>query len=231
MADNQILQVVVFSILFGIALALVPEAKETSRHSRGEPFRNDVQVHEHRDGGPVGVFGAIAYTVGHMGLGILLPLLKLLSTMYVALVVFVLFVLLPIAYLAKIPIARFTRAIAEPVTIAFATASSEAALPRAMENMEELGAPRSTVAFVMPTGYSFNLAGSGLYQSLALIFMAQAAGIHLTFGQQVAMMLTLLLSSKGLAGVARASLVIVLATATQFHLPVEPFFLLLGSIS
>jgi proton glutamate symport protein len=229
-ADNQILQVVVFSILFGIALALVPEAKRkplvTLAESLSETmfkFTNIVMW-----AAPVGVFGAIAYTVGHMGLGILLPLLKLLSTMYVALVVFVLFVLLPIAYLAKIPIARFTRAIAEPVTIAFATASSEAALPRAMENMEELGAPRSTVAFVMPTGYSFNLAGSGLYQSLALIFMAQAAGIHLTLGQQVAMMLTLLLSSKGTAGVARASLVIVLATATQFHLPVEPFFLLFG---
>jgi proton glutamate symport protein len=177
---------------------------------------------------PVGVFGAIAYAVGHMGLGILLPLLKLLATMYVALVVFVMFVLLPIAYFAKIPIARFTRAITEPVTIAFATASSEAALPRAMENMESLGAPRSTVAFVMPTGYSFNLTGSGLYQSLALIFMAQAAGIHLTFGQQIVIMLTLLLSSKGTAGVARASLVIVLATATQFHLPIEPFFLLFG---
>jgi Na+/H+-dicarboxylate symporter len=177
---------------------------------------------------PIGVFGAIAYAVGHMGLGILLPLVKLLATMYVALVVFVLFVLLPIALLAKIPIERFTRAVAEPVAIAFATASSEAALPRAMENMEAFGVPRSTVAFVLPTGYSFNLDGSSLYQSLALIFIAQAAGMHLTIGQQLVMMLTLLLSSKGTAGVARASLVIVLAAATQFHLPIEPFFLLFG---
>jgi proton glutamate symport protein len=229
-AEGQILQVVVFSILFGIALAMVPEAKRkplvTLAESLSETmfkFTNIVMW-----AAPVGVFGAIAYAVGHMGLGILLPLLKLLATMYVALVVFVMFVLLPIAYFAKIPIARFTRAITEPVTIAFATASSEAALPRAMENMESLGAPRSTVAFVMPTGYSFNLTGSGLYQSLALIFMAQAAGIHLTFGQQIVIMLTLLLSSKGTAGVARASLVIVLATATQFHLPIEPFFLLFG---
>ena len=229
-ADGQLLQVVVFSILFGIALALVPEPKRRPLVAFAESlsetmfkFTNIVMW-----AAPAGVFGAIAYSVGHMGLGILLPLLKLLATMYVALVVFVVFVLLPIAYFARIPLARFTSAIAEPVTIAFATASSEAALPRAMENMESLGAPRSTVAFVMPTGYSFNLTGSSLYQSLALIFIAQAAGIHLTFAQQIVMMLTLLLSSKGTAGVARASLVIVLATATQFHLPIEPFFLLFG---
>jgi proton glutamate symport protein len=177
---------------------------------------------------PLGVFGAIAYAVGHMGLGILLPLLKLLATMYVALVAFVVLVLVPIAYVAKISMAPFAKAVAEPVAIAFATASSEAALPRAMENMEGLGVPRGTVAFVLPTGYSFNLDGSSLYQSLALIFIAQAAGMHLTAGQQLVMMLTLLLSSKGTAGVARASLVIVLAAATQFHLPIEPFFLLFG---
>jgi proton glutamate symport protein len=229
-AEGQVLQVVVFSILFGLALAMVPEAKRRPMVALAESlsetmfkFTNIVML-----AAPIGVFGAIAYTVGHMGLGILLPLLKLLATMYVALVVFVAFVLLPIAFFAKVPIARFVRAVAEPVTIAFATASSEAALPRAMENMEALGVPRPTVAFVLPTGYSFNLDGSSLYQSLALIFMAQAAGMHLTLGQQTAMMLTLLLSSKGTAGVARASLVIVLAAATQFHLRVEPFFLLFG---
>ena len=229
-AEGQILQVVVFSILFGIALAMVPEAKRKPLVAFAESlsetmfkFTNIVML-----AAPLGVFGSIAYTVGHMGLGVLLPLLKLLATMYVALVVFVTFVLWPIAYFAKVPVARFARAVAEPVTIAFATASSEAALPRAMENMEALGVPRSIVAFVLPTGYSFNLDGSSLYQSLALIFMAQAAGIHLTLGQQIVMMLTLLLSSKGTAGVARASLVIVLATATQFNLPIEPFFLLFG---
>jgi proton glutamate symport protein len=148
--------------------------------------------------------------------------------MYVALVVFVLLVLLPIALIIRAPIGRFLRAVAEPVTIAFATASSEAALPRAMEKMEWLGVPRETVAFVLPAGYSFNLDGSSLYQSLALIFVAQAAGIHLTIGQQAVMLLTLLISSKGIAGVARASLVIVLATATSFHLPVEGVFLLFG---
>ena len=229
-AEGQVLQVVVFSILFGIALAMVPEEKRRPLVAFAESlsetmfkFTNIVML-----AAPLGVFGSIAYTVGHMGLGVLLPLLKLLATMYVALVAFVVFVLWPIAYFRKVPILRFSQAAAEPVTIAFATASSEAALPRAMENMETLGVPRSIVAFVLPTGYSFNLDGSSLYQSLALIFMAQAAGIHLTLGQQVLMMITLLLSSKGTAGVARASLVIVLATATQFNLPIEPFFLLFG---
>src|SRR5713226_3886102 len=229
-AENQVLQVVVFSILFAMALALVPEAKRRPMLALAESlsetmfkFTNLVML-----AAPVGVFGAIAYATGHMGLGILLPLLKLLATMYVALVIFVCCILLPVALLAKIPVARFAKAVAEPVAIAFATASSEAALPRAMENMEALGVPRPTVAFVLPTGYSFNLDGSSLYQSLALIFMVQAAGLHLTLGQQFFMMFTLLLSSKGTAGVARASLVIVLATATQFHIPVEPFFLLFG---
>lgn len=229
-ADGQVLQVVVFSLLFGMALAMVPEAKRRPVLAFAESlsetmfkFTNLVML-----AAPVGVFGAIAYATGHMGLGILLPLLNLLATMYVALVIFVSCVLLPIALLSRIPVARFARAVAEPVAIAFATASSEAALPRAMENMEALGVPRPTVAFVLPTGYSFNLDGSSLYQSLALIFMAQAAGLHLTLSQQLFMMLTLLLSSKGTAGVARASLVIVLAAATQFHIPVEPFFLLFG---
>jgi proton glutamate symport protein len=229
-AEGQVLQVVVFSLLFGMALAMVPEAKRRPMLAVAESlsetmfkFTNLVML-----AAPVGVFGAIAYATGHMGLGILLPLLKLLATMYVALTIFVCGVLLPIALLTKIPVLRFAKAAAEPVAIAFATASSEAALPRAMENMESLGVPRPTVAFVLPTGYSFNLDGSSLYQSLALIFMTQAAGMHLTLGQQLFMMLTLLLSSKGTAGVARSSLVIVLAAATQFHIPVEPFFLLFG---
>jgi proton glutamate symport protein len=227
-AENQVLQVVVFSILFAMALALVPEAKRRPMLAWAESlsetmfkFTNIVML-----AAPIGVFGAVAYTVGHLGLGVLLPLLKLLGTMYVALIVFVTCVLFPIALLVRVPIKRFLSAAAEPVTIAFATASSEAALPRAMEGMESLGVPRETVAFVLPTGYSFNLDGSSLYQSLALIFIAQAAGIHLTVAQQAVMLLTLLISSKGTAGVARASLVIVLAAATSFHLPTEPLFLL-----
>lgn len=229
-ADGEVLQVVVFSVLFAMALAMVPEAKRRPLLNFAESlsetmfkFTNLVMLVA-----PIGVFGAIAYTVGHMGLGILLPLLRLLGTMYAALGAFILLVLLPIALLVRVPIVPFLRAIAEPVTIAFATASSEAALPRAMENMESFGIPRETVAFVLPTGYSFNLDGSSLYQSLALIFVAQAAGIHLTISQQIVMLLTLLVSSKGVAGVARASLVIVLATATSFRLPLEPVFLLFG---
>jgi proton glutamate symport protein len=229
-ADGEVLQVVVFSVLFGLALAMVPEEKRRPLLRFAESlsetmfkFTNLVMLVA-----PIGVFGAIAYTVGHMGLGILLPLLRLLGTMYAALGVFVLLVLLPIALLVRVPILAFLKAIAEPVTIAFATASSEAALPRAMENMESFGIPRETVAFVLPTGYSFNLDGSSLYQSLALIFVAQAAGVHLTVSQQIVMLFTLLISSKGVAGVARASLVIVLATATSFHLPLEPVFLLFG---
>ena len=227
-AENQVLQVVVFSILFAMALALVPEPKRRPMLAWAESlsetmfkFTNIVML-----AAPIGVFGAIAYTVGHLGLGVLLPLLKLLATMYVALVVFVTCVLLPIALLVRVPLRKFLSAAAEPVTIAFATASSEAALPRAMEGMESLGVPRETVAFVLPTGYSFNLDGSSIYQSLALIFIAQAAGVHLTVAQQAVMLLTLLISSKGTAGVARASLVIVLAAATSFHLPTEPLFLL-----
>jgi proton glutamate symport protein len=225
-----VLQVVVFSILFGMALILVPEAKRRPMLSFAESlsetmfkFTNVVMY-----SAPVGVFGAVAYTVGHLGLGVLLPLLKLLATMYVALAFFIVCVLFPIALVAQVPVKQFLRAVTEPVTIAFATASSEAALPRAMEEMESFGVPRETVAFVLPTGYSFNLDGSSLYQSLALLFIAQAAGIPLSIGQQVVMLLTLLVSSKGTAGVARASLVIVLAAAGSFHLPTEPLFLLFG---
>jgi proton glutamate symport protein len=227
-AEGQVLQVVVFSILFAMGLALVPEPKRRPMLAFAESlsetmfkFTNIVMY-----AAPIGVFGAVSYTVGHLGLGVLLPLLKLLVTMYVALVFFITCVLFPIAMLARVPSKQFLRAVAEPVTIAFATASSEAALPRAMEQMESFGVRRETVAFVLPTGYSFNLDGSSLYQSLALLFIAQAAGIHLSIGQQAVMLLTLLISSKGTAGVARASLLVVFAAATSFHLPTEPFFLL-----
>jgi proton glutamate symport protein len=177
---------------------------------------------------PIGVFGAVAYTVGRLGLGVMLPLAKLLATMYIALVVFITCVLLPIALIARVPIKRFLSAAAEPVTIAFATASSEAALPRAMEEMEALGVPRETVAFVLPTGYSFNLDGTTLYLALASIFVAQAAGVHLSWTQQIIMLLTLMLTSKGVAGVPRASLVILLGTLASFNLPAEGVIVILG---
>jgi Na+/H+-dicarboxylate symporter len=229
-AEGQILQVVVFSILFGIALALVREERRKPLVQLTESlaetmfkFTNIVMWFA-----PLGVGAAIAYTVGSTGMGILVNLAKLLATLYVALFVFVFGVLLPIALVARVPIRRFIAAAAEPVTIAFATANSEAALPRAMEAMEALGVPRQTVAFIMPTGYSFNLDGSTLYLSLAAIFVAQAAGIHMSLGQQLLLMLTLMLTSKGVAGVSRASIVILLGTVGSFGLPVEPVFILLG---
>ncbi len=227
-AEGQVLQIVVFSVLFAMALVLVPESKRRPMLAFAESlsetmfkFTNLVMY-----AAPLGVFGAVAYTVGHLGLGVLLPLLKLLATMYVALAFFILCVLLPIALWARIPIKRFINAVTEPVTLGFATASSEATLPRAIEQLESFGVPREIVAFVLPTGYSFNMDGASLYQSLALFFVVQAAGLHPTIGQQIMMILTLLVSSKGTAGVARASLLIVFGAATSFHLPMEPLFLL-----
>lgn len=229
-AEGQILQIVIFSIIFGIALAMVREDKRMPMLKAAESlsevmfkFTNIVMYFA-----PIGVGAAIAYTVGHMGLGILLNLLQLLITLYVALLVFLLGVLLPIALIVGVPIKKFLQAIAGPVSIAFATTSSEAALPRAMENMEKMGVPRKIVAFVMPTGYSFNLDGTTLYLSLASIFVSQAAGMNLTFSQQLVIVFTLMLTSKGVAGVPRASLVILLGTASSFGMPVWPIFIILG---
>ena len=227
-ADGQVLQIVIFSVLFAMGLALVPEAKRRPMLAFAESlsetmfkFTNLVMYVA-----PLGVFGAVAYTVGHMGVGVLLPLFKLLATMYVALAFFIVCALLPIMLWARIPLKRFINAVAEPVTVGFATASSEATLPRAIEQMESFGVPREIVAFVLPTGYSFNMDGASLYQSLALFFVVQAAGLHLSIGQQALMILTLMISSKGTAGVARGSLLVVFGAATSFHLPMEPLFLL-----
>ena len=229
-AENQILQVVVFAILFGLALGRLSEAKRAPMMRLAESltetmfaFTNIVML-----AAPLGVGGALAYTVATSGLGVMLNLGKLLLTLYVALVAFALLGMLPVLLLARIPLREFLRAIAEPATIAFATSTSEAALPRAMEEMEAFGVPRRIVAFVIPTGYSFNLAGSALYLSLAAIFTAQAAGIHMSLGRQAAMLFTLMLTSKGVAGVPRAGLVLLLATASIFGLPVEPILVILG---
>jgi proton glutamate symport protein len=229
-AEAQVLQVVVFSIIFAIALALISEEKRRPMLAFCESlsevmfkFTNIVMLFA-----PIGVAGAIAYTVGTMGFGVMVNLLKLVATLYAALAIFAVCVLLPVALLARLPLQRFIRAVAEPVSIAFATASSEAALPRAMESMEAFGVPRQIVAFVLPTGYSFNLDGSTLYLSMAAIFVAQAAGIHLSLSQQLALMLTLMLTSKGLAGVPRAMIVVLLGTVDSFHLPVWPVVVLLG---
>jgi len=229
-AEGHVLQVVVFSLLFAVALSLIGEDKRRSMLAFCESlaaamfkFTNLVMLFA-----PIGVGAAIAYTVGHMGIGVLVNLAKVLVTLYVALVAFLLLVLLPVALVARVPLKRFAKAIAEPVSIAFATTSSEAALPLAMERMEQLGVPRQTVSFVMPLGYSFNLDGSTLYLALASVFVAQAAGIPLTLPQQIAIVLTLMITSKGVAGVPRATLVILMGTASSFGLPEWPILVLLG---
>ena len=229
-AEGQVLQVVIFAIIFAIGLALTPVRSRRMMLDLCESlsevmfkFTNVVMYFA-----PLGVGGALAYTVGKLGFAPLLNALQLLLTLYGALIAFVLLVLLPVALLTRLPVRRFIAAVAEPVSIAFATTSSEAALPRAMEAMEGLGVPRRIVAFVMPTGYSFNLDGTTLYLSLAAVFVAQAAGVPLTFGQQLLMVFTLMLTSKGVAGVPRASLVILLATVASFNLPAWPVFIILG---
>ncbi|HKM79441.1 MAG TPA: cation:dicarboxylase symporter family transporter [Candidatus Acidoferrum sp.] len=228
--DNQILQVAVFAILFGIALTRVPEKSRQPILSVAESltqtmfrFTNIVMYFA-----PIGVGAAMAYTVGHMGMSVLLPLAKLLLTAWGGLLAFVLLVFLPIVLIARLPLGHFLKAVAEPATIAFATSTSEAALPRAMESMEEFGVPREIVAFVIPAGYSFNLDGSTLYLAMASIFVAQAASISMSWTQQLFMVFALMLTSKGVAGVPRAVLVVLLATAATFHLPTEPIFIILG---
>lgn len=229
--DGEILQIVIFSILFGIGLALVKDGKKKQMmlsftESLSEVMFNFTRIIMYF--APFGVGAAIAYTVGEMGLGILVNLFHLLATLYVALLAFLLLILFPIALFLKIPVIKFLKAISEPVSIAFATTSSEAALPKAMEAMEKFGVPRKIVAFVMPTGYSFNLDGTTLYLSLASIFVAQAAGIKMGIDDQILMVLTLMLTSKGVAGIPRASLIILMGTAASFNLPMAPIFLILA---
>ncbi|HEX6839293.1 MAG TPA: dicarboxylate/amino acid:cation symporter, partial [Polyangia bacterium] len=229
LAANDVLQVVIFAVAFGLAVGRIGDKGKpivTLMESVTEAMftlTNGVMHYA-----PVGVGAAIAFTVGHGGLAVLWNLASLVATLYGALVVFLGGVLLPVALLTRVPLRRFLRAVKEPALIAFSTASSEAALPRAMETIEELGVPRPIVAFILPLGYSFNLDGSTLYLSLAAIFVAQAAGVHLTIGQQATMLLTLMLTSKGVAGVARASLVVLAATLGSYHLPLEGVTLILG---
>jgi proton glutamate symport protein len=177
---------------------------------------------------PLGVGAALAVTVGSKGVAVLFGLGKLILTMYATLGLFVVLVLGAVIAIARIPLGSFYRAVREPFLIAFSTASSEAALPLALEDMERFGVPKHIVGFVLPTGYSFNLDGTTLYLSMASMFVAQAAGVHMTLGEQLVMMLTLMLTSKGVAGVPRAALVILAGTLTAFHLPVEGFAILLG---
>lgn len=230
MYENQVLQVVVFSVLFGVGLAMVDERKRKPMVDFTESlsevmfkFTNLIMYFA-----PIGVGAAMAYTVGHLGVDILKNLFMLLGSLYIALILFMLIVFVPVMVFLKIPIMQFLKAIKEPVSIAFATTSSDAALPKAMNNMEQFGVPRKIVSFVIPTGYSFNLDGTSLYLSLASIFVAQAAGMNLSVGEQMAIAFTLMLTSKGVAAVPRASLIVLIATAEQFHLPVFIIAAILG---
>ena len=228
--NGDVLPIVVFSIIFGLGLAMVKEQKRKPMllfsESLAETMFKFTNIIMHF--APFGVGAAIAVTVGHLGLDILFSLVKLLLTLYASLLVFVGVILFSIAYFLKIPIRQFIKAVSEPVAIAFATTSSESALPVAMENMEKFGVPQKIVSFVLPTGYTFNLDGTTLYLSLASVFVAQAAGMHMSFGAQLAMGLTLMLTSKGVAGVPRASLVILLGTVSSFGLPYWPVMAILG---
>ncbi|HEX4912456.1 MAG TPA: cation:dicarboxylase symporter family transporter [Vicinamibacterales bacterium] len=229
MATGDVLQIVVFSVVFGIGLGMVGE--------RGKPMLHWCEAlteamfkvtHIVMLYAPIGVGAAIAYTVGTSGLSVLRNLAYLILTFYVALAIFFLLVLIPVMIMFRIKISDFARAIKEPAIIAFSTTSSEAALPRAMEVLEAYGVPRRIVSFVLPLGYSFNLDGTTLYLSMASIFVAQAAGVELTIGQQIGMMLMLMLTSKGVAGVPRAALVILAATVASYNLPLEGVTLVLG---
>ncbi|HEU5304146.1 MAG TPA: cation:dicarboxylase symporter family transporter [Gemmatimonadales bacterium] len=229
-ANNEVLQIVFFSILFAVALSQVRgRAKEAmlgfSEGLAETMFKFTAIVMKYA---PIGIGAAIAVTVSHSGIGVLVNLGKLVLTLYGALVVFILVALVPVALLARVPLRAFIQMVKEPALIAFATTSSEAALPKAMENMERLGVPRRIVAFVIPTGYSFNLDGSTLYLAVASIFVAQAAGLDLSLGQQLILMFTLMVTSKGVAGVPRASLVILSGTLLHFGLPLEGVAIILG---
>ncbi|MEQ1869825.1 MAG: cation:dicarboxylase symporter family transporter [Vicinamibacterales bacterium] len=229
MARGDILQVVVFATFFGIGVSAIGE--------RGRPIHDvleSVALAMFKVTGyvmavaPFGVCAAVAATVGGSGLAVLLTLGQLILLMYVGLIIFAVVVIGGMSLIIRVPYLTFLRAIREPVLIAFSTASSEAALPKALEVMEQFGVPKRIVAFVMPTGYSFNLDGSTLYLSLTSMFVAQWAGVSLTAGQQLMMMLTLMLASKGVAGVPRGGLVVLTAMLTQFGLPLEGAALLLG---
>ncbi|MEK6397973.1 MAG: cation:dicarboxylase symporter family transporter, partial [Terriglobus sp.] len=229
-ADGQVLQVSVFAVIFGMALAMASRDKAAPvlRFAEGMSetmfrFTNIVMY-----AAPLGVMAAMAYTVARMGPGVLVHLGKLLFVFYAALLFFVVCVLLPVALMAKLPIKRLLRHLSGPAAIAFATATSEAALPRAMEEMEAFGVPRRILSFVIPAGYSFNLDGSTLYLAMAMVFVAQVANVPLGLGTQLFMMGTLMLASKGVAGVPRAVLVVLLATAGTLRLPSEPILVLLG---
>lgn len=227
MARGDVLQIVVFSMLFALAAGAAKATKiiELCDSLSQVMFKYTNYVMKLA---PFGVACAMSATVGKHGLLVLVSLGKLVGTLYLALFLFVVFVLGPILVMCKIPIKAFIASVKEPALIAFSTTSSEAALPKAMELMEAMGVPRHIVSFVLPVGYAFNLAGTTLYLSLAAMFVAQAAGVHLNLQTQLMMMLTLMLTSKGVAAVPRASLVILAGTLSSFNLPLAGIALILG---
>lgn len=229
MARGEVLQIVVFSFLFGAACAAIGEkARPVVAFCDSLSTIMFKYTHYVMYFAPFGVFGAIAATVGEKGPAVLASLGKLVATLYGAELFFVAVVLGSVVALARIPLRRFIAHVREPFLLAYSTASSEAALPQALENMERFGVPNHIAAFVLPAGYSFNLDGSTLYLSVAAMFIAQAAGVHMPLGTQIAMMLTLMLTSKGVAGVPRASLVVLTGTLAAFHLPQEGIAVILG---
>lgn len=229
MARGEVLQIVVFAFLFGAACAAIGEKARpvvSFAESLSEVMFQYTRYVMYL--APFGVGAAMAVTVASQGVSTLVNLGKLVLTMYAAQAIFVVGVLGAVMLIARIPVRGFVRLAKEPFLIAFSTASSEAALPRALQNMEKFGVPKHIVSFVIPTGYSFNLDGSTLYLSLASVFVAQAAGVEMSLGQQILMMLTLMLTSKGVAGVPRASIVILSGTLATFGLPLEGAAVLLG---
>lgn len=230
-AENHVLQIVVFALIFAIGLGMVKNEQHKLTMLRWNESLAEVMF-KFTDLvmylAPLAVFGALASTVAKSGVDVLLGLMKLVGTLYFALIIFVLGVLLPIALIARIPIRKFIAAVTEPVSLAFATASSEAALPKAMENLEKFGIPKHIVGFVIPTGYSFNLDGTTLYLSLATVFIAQMSGIDLSIGEQISICLVLMLTSKGVAGVRGASFVILAGTVASMGLDPEKASVILG---
>ena len=229
-ARNDALQTTFFAVIFAVSLSQVPGPAKNVMLSFCESLSEVMFkfVGIVMNVAPIGIGAAIAVTVGTSGLGVLRNLSVLVLTLYGSLIVFALVVLLPVALLFKVPVRRFLRATKEPWLVAFTTASSEAALPRALQNMVHMGVPRRIVSFVLPTGYAFNMDGTALYLAMASVFVAQAAGIDMPISQQVLMMFTLMLTSKGLAAVPRASLVVLSGTLTQFGLPLQGVAVILG---
>ena len=229
MARGDMLQIIFFSCMFAIAAAsLGKEGKQIVDLSKSIAHIMFRVTHYVMYISPIGIFGAIAYTVGAFGVEMLIPLLKLVFTLYAGLIVFLAIVLGIASALTKVNLFKLFIALKEPTILAFTTAASEAALPIAMEKLKKMGIPNHIVSFVLPLGYTFNLDGSTLYSALAVVFIAQVYGVPFPIDQQILMMITLMLSTKGIAGVPGGSLIVVAATSAAFGLPVEGLALILG---